>query len=229
MKECELCELPARMYCESDNASLCWSCDGKVHGANFLVARHSRSLLCQICQAVTAWQASGSSPGPTVSVCEKCVARNKEQDQENNDENQVVPLASAVSGPPPTSSSTGESRGGDSEKDEEDEQSSPLKRSEHALDLYVSEVGEHGCSCSGPSNNWATSGRSGYEDDATTIGIRRSKKRKVEERSNSGVVQTLEKIQRERGSSNSTVSAICKLCNESRPRELVSAFSRTDR
>ncbi|XP_057849991.1 zinc finger protein CONSTANS-LIKE 2 isoform X2 [Cryptomeria japonica] len=140
MKECELCELPARMYCQSDNASLCWSCDGKVHAANFLVARHSRSLLCQICQAVTAWQASGSSPGPTVSVCEKCVARNKEQDQEKNDENQVVPLASAVSGPPPTSSSTGESRGADSEEDDEDEQSSPLKRSEHALDLYVSEM-----------------------------------------------------------------------------------------
>ncbi|KAH9323636.1 hypothetical protein KI387_018275, partial [Taxus chinensis] len=210
MKECELCQLPARMYCESDNANLCWKCDGKVHAANFLVARHSRILLCQICQTVTAWRASGSNPGPTVSVCEKCVAKNKEQTEENNDENQVVPLASAVSGPPLTSSSsTGDEQRGDSE--EEEEQSSPLKRLHDSLDLRTSEGGDHGCSSSGPNNNWSTSSRSGYEDDATTIGIHRLKKRKQEDCSNGGVVQTLERMQREGGSSNSTVSAIFKL------------------
>ncbi|MQM19429.1 hypothetical protein Taro_052433 [Colocasia esculenta] len=55
------------MYCESDQASLCWECDGKVHGANFLVARHMRSLLCRSCQAPTPWRASGSRLAPTLS------------------------------------------------------------------------------------------------------------------------------------------------------------------
>ncbi|CAA6668784.1 unnamed protein product [Spirodela intermedia] len=74
MKQCELCDRAARMYCEADQASLCWECDGKVHGANFLVARHSRSLLCRSCQAPTPWKASGSRLGHTVSVCERCSA-----------------------------------------------------------------------------------------------------------------------------------------------------------
>ena len=73
MKGCELCGCPARMYCESDQASLCWDCDGKVHGANFLVARHSRSLLCHVCRSPTPWRASGAKLGHTVSVCQRCV------------------------------------------------------------------------------------------------------------------------------------------------------------
>lgn len=72
MKECELCGKLARMYCESDQASLCWDCDEKVHGANFLVAKHLRSLLCNICQSPTPWQASGRTLTPTVSVCQSC-------------------------------------------------------------------------------------------------------------------------------------------------------------
>ncbi|KAJ4843014.1 hypothetical protein Tsubulata_005396 [Turnera subulata] len=72
MKGCELCGSPARMYCESDQASLCWDCDEKVHGANFLVAKHCRSLLCQVCQWPTPWKASGPKLGPTVSICESC-------------------------------------------------------------------------------------------------------------------------------------------------------------
>lgn len=51
----------------------------------------------------------------------------------------------------------------------------------------------------------------------------------MEERSDSGVLQTLEIIQREGGSSNSTVSAIYNLCKGSRSTELVPAVSRTDR
>lgn len=72
MKECELCSSPARMYCESDQANLCWACDEKVHCANFLVARHSRRLLCHICQSPTPWTASGFKLGDTVSVCDAC-------------------------------------------------------------------------------------------------------------------------------------------------------------
>lgn len=60
------------MHCESDQASLCWSCDEKVHGANFLVAKHARTLLCHACQAPTPWTAAGPKLGPTVSVCESC-------------------------------------------------------------------------------------------------------------------------------------------------------------
>ncbi|KAM7492304.1 hypothetical protein LguiA_035225 [Lonicera macranthoides] len=72
-KSCELCKSQARIYCESDQASLCWNCDVKVHSANFLVARHSRSLLCHVCQLPTAWNACGDKLGRTVSVCERCV------------------------------------------------------------------------------------------------------------------------------------------------------------
>ncbi|KAF3775043.1 B-box zinc finger protein 32 [Nymphaea thermarum] len=75
MKECELCKKPARIHCESDQASLCLACDAKVHSANFLVARHSRTLLCQSCQAPTPWRAAGARLVPVISVCLKCVGR----------------------------------------------------------------------------------------------------------------------------------------------------------
>uniref|UniRef100_A0A7N0RIL3 B box-type domain-containing protein n=1 Tax=Kalanchoe fedtschenkoi TaxID=63787 RepID=A0A7N0RIL3_KALFE len=72
MKKCELCKLPASLYCESDQASLCTACDLKVHEANFLVARHSRTLLCKTCQARTPWEACGVRLGKTVTECDKC-------------------------------------------------------------------------------------------------------------------------------------------------------------
>lgn len=71
-RSCELCSKAARMYCESDEARLCWDCDEKVHSANFLVAKHSRSLLCHVCHSPTPWKASGTKLGPTVSVCDGC-------------------------------------------------------------------------------------------------------------------------------------------------------------
>ncbi|KAM5588470.1 zinc finger protein CONSTANS-LIKE 9-like [Rosa sericea] len=91
MKKCELCDSVAKIYCESDQASLCWDCDIKVHGANFLVAKHSRTLLCHVCQSLTPWNASGPKLGPTVSVCENCVnSSNKEsrnEEEEEHDDN----------------------------------------------------------------------------------------------------------------------------------------------
>ncbi|KAJ6423327.1 hypothetical protein OIU84_024297 [Salix udensis] len=72
MEGCELCGSSARMFCESDQASLCWDCDEKVHSANFLVAKHCRTLLCQVCRSPTPWKSSGSKLCPTVSVCESC-------------------------------------------------------------------------------------------------------------------------------------------------------------
>ncbi|KAF2283507.1 hypothetical protein GH714_011293 [Hevea brasiliensis] len=88
MKKCELCKFPARSYCEADEACLCWDCDAKVHGANFLVARHTRSLLCQICQFLTRWKASGAKLGRTVSVCDGCANRYnlKERDEEEEED-----------------------------------------------------------------------------------------------------------------------------------------------
>lgn len=74
MRSCALCKVvPAKTFCDSDQAALCWDCDAKVHGANFLVARHSRTLLCHACQRLTPWTASGAKLGHTVSVCDDCV------------------------------------------------------------------------------------------------------------------------------------------------------------
>nr|WED40962.1 CONSTANS-like 4A [Mangifera indica] len=126
MNNCELCKSRATTYCESDQASLCWECDAKVHAANFLVARHSRTLLCHICNSLTPWKASGSNLGHTVSVCETCLNRQQqyegqsqeettdeddddEEDDEVEGENQVVPWSSIASTPPPPASSSSSS------------------------------------------------------------------------------------------------------------------------
>ncbi|KAJ8555967.1 hypothetical protein K7X08_022725 [Anisodus acutangulus] len=61
------------MYCESDQASLCFNCDSQVHCANFLVAKHSRNLLCHTCQSPTPWAASGPKLNPTLSFCNSCI------------------------------------------------------------------------------------------------------------------------------------------------------------
>lgn len=136
MKKCELCNSIATMFCESDQAILCWDCDARVHSANFLVAKHSRTLLCKSCQSVTPWTGSGPKLGPTVSVCESCVHKSsnnindqdhghvdddeededdedEDEDEEDEDdededdgENQVVPLSSSSLAPPQVSSSS---------------------------------------------------------------------------------------------------------------------------
>ncbi|KAF3451595.1 hypothetical protein FNV43_RR07690 [Rhamnella rubrinervis] len=87
MKKCELCDSIAKIYCESDQAGLCWDCDAQVHGANFLVAKHSRTLLCHVCQSLTPWNGSGLKLGPTVSVCENCVnVLNQNEARQGNNE-----------------------------------------------------------------------------------------------------------------------------------------------
>ncbi|XVE66285.1 hypothetical protein DITRI_Ditri08aG0068100 [Diplodiscus trichospermus] len=162
MKSCELCKLAARTYCESDQASLCWDCDAKVHGANFLVARHVRGLLCNTCQSLTPWRAAGAKLGQTVSVCERCVnaAEREESEAENDDEdyeeetgsddglsvdvdveedgdNQVVPWSKVLNTPPPaTSSSSSEDSSGIEREVSKSTNSLPLKRlRENASDL----------------------------------------------------------------------------------------------
>ncbi|XP_022977340.1 zinc finger protein CONSTANS-LIKE 13-like [Cucurbita maxima] len=76
-KLCELCDCVATVICESDEARLCWGCDSKVHGANFLVGKHWRVLLCHDCQAPTPWNGSGPRLVATVAFCQNCVEKNR--------------------------------------------------------------------------------------------------------------------------------------------------------
>ncbi|KAJ1259058.1 hypothetical protein BS78_10G124300 [Paspalum vaginatum] len=47
---CDFCgEQRPMVYCRSDSASLCLSCDRNVHSANALSRRHTRTLLCDRC------------------------------------------------------------------------------------------------------------------------------------------------------------------------------------
>ncbi|KAL1560746.1 Zinc finger protein [Salvia divinorum] len=110
-KTCELCKQAARIHCESDQAILCWDCDAKVHSANFLVARHSRNLLCRICHLPTSWSSAGSKLSPTYSTCRKCADCDGEHEGEEKSaaaeveemaENHVAPWS-----PPPESSLSG--------------------------------------------------------------------------------------------------------------------------
>ncbi|KAJ7981669.1 Zinc finger, B-box [Quillaja saponaria] len=86
MEECEMCGKRATMYCESDQAKLCWDCDEKVHGANFLVEKHLRTLLCNVCQSPTPWNARGPKLTRTVSVCEDCIAKSTTNCEQGNDD-----------------------------------------------------------------------------------------------------------------------------------------------
>nr|CAD1819208.1 unnamed protein product [Ananas comosus var. bracteatus] len=198
MKKCELCDGVARMYCDSDEAHLCGGCDAKVHGANFLVARHTRALLCRTCQSPTPWRAAGARLGPAVSVCERCLIRGRggggggggggeegaeerggeveeaaEEVAEEEGENQVVPWA--LTPPPPplteeTSSSSISDAGG-----EGDEESTRIcnhrsmnKRMRHCSDLD-SQDDLLPSSSSSHRSPPLISGESTAEDEATSL------------------------------------------------------------
>nr|XP_043628550.1 zinc finger protein CONSTANS-LIKE 2-like [Erigeron canadensis] len=88
-KKCELCSLSAQIYCQSDNASLCYTCDQTVHSANFLVAKHSRTLLCTHCQSLTPWTASGLNLGQTKTTCANC-QQQQQSDSSHHIQNDVV-------------------------------------------------------------------------------------------------------------------------------------------
>jgi len=109
-ESCALCKKRAAMVCDSDEAKLCWECDDKVHSANFLVAKHSRVLLCRSCHSPTPWKASGTKLTPTVSFCQPCVADrhtrlhrlvNDVRQQQKEEENEALPPSSASATSPP--------------------------------------------------------------------------------------------------------------------------------
>eukprot|EP00250_Pteridium_aquilinum_P028929 c38128_g1_i1 orf=164-814(+) len=73
---CELCKRRASVYCPSDEALLCELCDAKVHSANFLVARHSRHVLCTCCGSPTLLSYTGPRIEPHhLQRCSKCIVR----------------------------------------------------------------------------------------------------------------------------------------------------------
>lgn len=50
-KVCEYCKvLRPIVYCKADSANLCLQCDAKIHSANALSSKHSRTLLCESCR-----------------------------------------------------------------------------------------------------------------------------------------------------------------------------------
>ncbi|CAL9110814.1 unnamed protein product [Musa textilis] len=67
---CDFCgEQRSIVYCRSDAASLCLSCDRNVHSANALSRRHSRTLLCDRCNAQPAVIRCTEE---SVSLCQNC-------------------------------------------------------------------------------------------------------------------------------------------------------------
>ncbi|CAL0315639.1 unnamed protein product [Lupinus luteus] len=67
---CDFCgDQRAVVYCRSDAACLCLSCDRNVHSANALSRRHSRTLVCERCNSQPAFvQCTEES----ISLCQNC-------------------------------------------------------------------------------------------------------------------------------------------------------------
>ncbi|KAE9596024.1 hypothetical protein Lal_00031011 [Lupinus albus] len=67
---CDFCgDQWAVVYCRSDAAGLCLSCDRNVHSANALSRRHSRTLLCERCNSEPA---SLQCTEESISLCQNC-------------------------------------------------------------------------------------------------------------------------------------------------------------
>ncbi|EYU42795.1 hypothetical protein ABFS82_13G006300 [Erythranthe guttata] len=67
---CEFCgEQRSIVYCQSDAASLCLSCDRNIHSANALSKRHSRTLVCERCNSQPAFVRCVEEK---VSLCRNC-------------------------------------------------------------------------------------------------------------------------------------------------------------
>ncbi|EER89633.1 hypothetical protein BDA96_10G152400 [Sorghum bicolor] len=67
---CDFCgEQRSMVYCRSDAASLCLSCDRNVHSANALSRRHTRTLLCDRCASQPAMVRCLAE---NASLCQNC-------------------------------------------------------------------------------------------------------------------------------------------------------------
>ncbi|KAL2539092.1 putative B-box zinc finger protein 32-like [Abeliophyllum distichum] len=75
IRACELCNAEAAIYCDSDSAFLCWSCDANVHEANFLVARHLRQTVCSQCKRLTGNLISSVGLHTLAAMCSSCCSQ----------------------------------------------------------------------------------------------------------------------------------------------------------
>lgn len=67
---CDYCgEQRSMVYCRSDAACLCLSCDRNVHSANALSRRHSRTLICERCNLQPAFVRCVEE---NLSLCQNC-------------------------------------------------------------------------------------------------------------------------------------------------------------
>lgn len=67
---CDFCGAQKSMvYCRSDAACLCLSCDRNVHSANALSKRHTRTLLCEKCHTQPA---VARCIDERISLCQNC-------------------------------------------------------------------------------------------------------------------------------------------------------------
>ncbi|XP_052178261.1 zinc finger protein CONSTANS-LIKE 9-like [Diospyros lotus] len=67
---CDFCgEQRSMVYCRSDAACLCLSCDRNVHSANALSRRHSRTLVCERCNTQPAFVRCVEE---RTSLCQNC-------------------------------------------------------------------------------------------------------------------------------------------------------------
>lgn len=67
---CDVCgEQRSMVYCRSDAACLCFSCDCKVHSSNALSKRHSRTPVCERCNSQPA---AVRCIEERVSLCQNC-------------------------------------------------------------------------------------------------------------------------------------------------------------
>uniref|UniRef100_A0A1J3CXX7 Zinc finger protein CONSTANS-LIKE 9 n=1 Tax=Noccaea caerulescens TaxID=107243 RepID=A0A1J3CXX7_NOCCA len=79
---CDFCgEQRSMVYCRSDAACLCLSCDRSVHSANALSKRHSRTLVCERCNAQPA---TVRCVEERVSLCQNCDWSGHNNNNENS-------------------------------------------------------------------------------------------------------------------------------------------------
>ncbi|XP_031478943.1 B-box zinc finger protein 32-like [Nymphaea colorata] len=83
-RNCELCAGEASVFCLPDSAFLCWSCDARVHDANFLVARHLRRPVCSSCQKPAGGAFSGAVVSPLWLFCNSCKGEEDEEEEEES-------------------------------------------------------------------------------------------------------------------------------------------------
>ncbi|KAJ4893120.1 Zinc finger protein CONSTANS-LIKE 9 [Raphanus sativus] len=100
---CDFCgEQRSMVYCRSDAACLCLSCDRSVHSANALSKRHSRTLVCERCNAQPA---TVRCVEERVSLCQNCdwSGHNNNNNSSSSSNNHKRQTISCYSGCPSSS------------------------------------------------------------------------------------------------------------------------------